>query len=131
MARVRSILRRSARSIFSSTVSGATSDLGRYVRTPPLTPQNACFCILQPESFEEDFVLTNNQATGTLTIKTQETATPTGTVPINQGGSFVQTGVWVITSATGVYNGVAGSGTTVWNGGTLTLSLTGAMTKVG
>ena len=82
-------------------------------------------------SFEEDFVLTNNQGTGTLTIKTQETETPTGNVPVDQGGPFVQTGVWVITSPTGAYNGVTGSGTTVWNGGTLTLSLTGMMTKVG
>jgi hypothetical protein len=111
------------------TVSGAANDLGRYVRIT-LPPQSACFCILQPESFEEDFVLTNFQATGTLTIKTQETSTPTGTVPPNQGGPFVETGVWVITSPTGVYNGVTGSGTTVWNGGTVTLSLTGVMTKV-
>ena len=67
---------------------------------------------------------------GTLTIKTLETETPTGTVPVDQGGPFVQTGVWVITSPTGVYNGVTGSGTTVWNGGTVTLSLTGVMTKL-
>jgi hypothetical protein len=111
------------------TASGATNDLGRYMRVD-LPPQNVCFCILKPESFEEDFVLTNNQATGTLTIKTQETETPTGTVPVNQGGPFVQTGVWVITSATGTYNGVTGGGTTVWNGGTVTLSLTGVMTKL-
>jgi hypothetical protein len=110
-------------------VSGAANDLGRYVRIN-LPPQNACFCVLKAESFEEDFVLTNNQGTGTLTIKTQETETPTGNVPVNQGGPFVQTGVWVITSPTGVYNGVTGSGTTVWMGGTLTLSLTGTMTTV-
>jgi hypothetical protein len=112
------------------TVSGATNDLGRYVRIN-LPPQSACFCILKPESFEEDFVLTNSQGTGTLTIKTLETETPTGTVPVDQGGPFVQTGVWVITSPTGDYNGVTGSGTTVWNGGTVTLSLTGVMTKLG
>jgi hypothetical protein len=111
------------------TVSGATNDLGRYVRIN-LPPQSACFCILKPESFEEDFVLTNGQATGTLTIKTLETVTPTGNAPVNQGGSYVQTGVWVITSPTGDYNGVTGSGTTVWLGGTLTLALTGVMTKV-
>ena len=110
------------------TVSGATNDLGRYVRT--VAGSNVCFCILKPESFEEDFVLTNSQATGTLTIKTLETETPTGTVPVDQGGPFVQTGVWVITSPTGVYNGVRGSGTTVWNGGAVTLFLTGVMTKV-
>jgi hypothetical protein len=112
------------------TVSGAANDLGRYVRIN-LPPQSACFCILKPESFEEDFVLTNQQGTGTLTIKTLETETPTGNVPVNQGGPFVQTGVWVITSPTGDYNGVTGSGTTVWLGGTLTLALTGVMTKIG
>jgi hypothetical protein len=69
------------------TVSGAANDLGRYVRVN-LPPQSACFCILKPESFEEDFVPTNSQGTGTLTIKSQETETPTGTVPVNQGGSL-------------------------------------------
>jgi hypothetical protein len=113
----------------SWTASGATNDLGRYVRPlSGLTP--ACLCTLQPESYEEDFVLTNQQGTGTLTIKALETVTPTGSVPVNQGGSFVQTGVWVITSPTGDYNGVTGSGTTLWLGGTLTLALTGVMTKV-
>ena len=111
------------------TVSGAANDLGRYMRIN-LPPQSACFCILKPESFEEDFVLTNSQGTGTLTIKTLETETPTGNVPVDQGGPFVQTGVWVITSPTGDYSGVTGSGTTVWLGGTLTLALTGVMTKV-
>ena len=113
----------------SWTASGATNDLGRYVR--PLSGlTDPCFCTLQPESIEEDFVLTNDQGTGTLTIKALETATPTGGVPLNQGGPFVQTGVWVITAATGVYNGVTGSGTTVWMGGKLTLALTGVMTQV-
>jgi len=42
----------------------------------------------------------------------------------------VQTGVWVITSATGIYYGITGSGTDEWMGGTLTLSFTGMMTKV-
>ena len=113
----------------SWTASGATNDLGRYVR--PLSGlTDPCFCTLQPESIEEDFVLTNDQGTGTLTIKALETATLTGGVPLNQGGPFVQTGVWVITAATGVYNGVTGSGTTVWMGGTLTLALTGVMTQV-
>jgi hypothetical protein len=112
------------------TASGATNDLGRYVRplsgsTPP------CFCTLQPESFEEDFVLTNTQATGTLTIKIQQTETPTGDVPVNQGGPSVTRGVWVITSATGIYNGVTGSGTDEWMDGTQTLALTGIMTKIG
>ena len=111
------------------TVSGAANDLGRYVRIN-LPPQSACFCILKPESFEEDFVLTNSQGTGTLTIKALETATLTGGVPLNQGGPFVQTGVWVITSATGSYYGVVGSGTAVWMGGTQTLAFTGVMTKV-
>jgi hypothetical protein len=113
----------------SWTASGATNDLGRYVRPlSGLIP--TCLCTLQPESYEEDFVLTNQQGTGTLTIKALETVTPTGNAPVDQGGSFVQTGVWVITSPTGVYNGVTGSGSTVWDGGTLTLSLTGVMTQV-
>jgi hypothetical protein len=113
------------------TASGATNDLGRYERTRSGASDGACLCTLQPESFEEDFVLTNNQGTGTLTIKAQETETPTGTLPPIQGGPSVTTGVWVITSPTGIYNGVTGSGTTVWDGGTLTLSLTGVMTPVG
>jgi hypothetical protein len=113
----------------SWTASGATNDLGRYVRPlSGLTP--TCLCTLQPETYEEDFVLTNQQGTGTLTIKALETVTPTGNVPVNQGGSYVQTGVWVITSPTGDYNGITGSGTTVWLGGTLTLALTGVMTKL-
>jgi hypothetical protein len=37
----------------------------------------------------------------------------------------------VITSATGSYYGVVGSGTAVWMGGTQTLAFTGVMTKVG
>jgi hypothetical protein len=113
----------------SWTASGATNDLGRYVR-PLLGVTGPCLCTLQPESYEEDFVLTNQQGTGTLTIKALETVTPTGNVPFSQGGPVVQTGVWVIASPTGVYNGVTGSGTTLWDGGTLTLSLTGTMTKV-
>jgi hypothetical protein len=113
------------------TASGATNDLGRYLRIPPSTTQNACFCLTTPESFEEDFVLTNSPGTGTLTIRAQETETPTTGVPMNQGGPWVQSGVWVITSATGIYNGVTGSGTDEWMAGTLTLALTGMMTKVG
>jgi hypothetical protein len=50
---------------------------------------------------------------------------------VNQGGPFVQTGVWVITSATGIYNGVTGSGTDEWIGATQTLAFSGLMTKVG
>ena len=68
----------------SWTASGATYDLGRYVR--PLSGlTDPCFCTLQPESYEEDFVLTNQQGTGTLTIKALETVTPTGNVPFDQG----------------------------------------------
>jgi hypothetical protein len=68
----------------SWTASGATNDLGRYVR--PLSGlTSTCLCTLQPESYEEDFVLTNQQGTGTLTIKALETVTPTGNVPFDQG----------------------------------------------
>jgi hypothetical protein len=105
------------------TASGATNDLGRYERTPTAsTPP--CFCTTQPEAFEEAFVLTNDQKTGTLTIKAQQTATTTPGEPPRT------TGVWVITSGTGIYNRVTRSGTDEFISATLTLSLTGVMTKV-
>jgi hypothetical protein len=99
------------------TASGAANDLGRYMRTP--SGSNPCFCTTQPEGFEEDFeedfVLTNNQGTGTLTIKAQETVTPQPEYTPSPGvypEPSTTTGVWVITSATGTYYGSREAGLT-------------------
>jgi hypothetical protein len=105
----------------SWTASGAISDSGRYERIP--TGSRApCYCTVQPEHFKEEFVLTSgSEPTATLTVEAEQAAT-------TEPGTFPKTtGVWRITSGTGIYGRVSGHGTDEFLASTLTLSLLGVI----
>ena len=73
--------------------------------------------------FQEQFVLTGSQ--GSFTVNTQEQLTQRDVIPPPS------TGVWQIQSGTDAYERVSGHGTSEFFTATLTLSLTGAISKAG
>lgn len=98
-------------------VSGAITDAGPFVRTyVASSPPDRPFFALGP--FREVFVFSG--ANGTLTVKEEARLTSTGV-----------TGVWQIESGTGSYEDASGHGTVAFDGPTLTLVLTGVISKAG
>ncbi len=103
--------------IGSWEVSGAIIDLGSYVRTyVASSPPDRPFGALGP--FREVFVFSGSN--GTLTVMEEARLTSTGV-----------TGVWEIASGTGDHEGASGHGTVAFDGPTLTLSVTGVISKAG
>ncbi len=98
-------------------VSGAITDSGSFVRTyVASSPPDRPFLALGP--FREVFVFSGSN--GTLTVTEEARLTSTGV-----------TGVWQIASGTGAYEDASGHGTVAFDGPTLTLSLTGVISKAG
>lgn len=96
-------------------VSGAITDAGPFVRTEAATsPPDRPFLALGP--FREVFVFSG--AEGTLTVREEARLTETGV-----------TGVWQIASGTGVYDRASGHGTVSFDGPSLTLFLSGVISK--
>ena len=98
-------------------MAGAITDSGSYVRTDVATsPPDRPFGALGP--FREVFVFSGSQ--GTITVREEARLTTAGV-----------TGVWEIASGTGAYDDASGHGTVAFDGPTLTLSLTGVISKAG
>jgi hypothetical protein len=96
--------------------TGGIDDAGLMVRTEGRTsPPDRPFGV--PGPFKEVFVFTGAQ--GTLTIKAESRDTGTEV-----------TGVWQIVWGTGAYESTSGHGTVAFDGPTLTLILTGVVSKV-
>jgi hypothetical protein len=106
--------------------AGAVSDSGTYVRTGGRTTGSVpdCFCwFTHPGAFEEEFLLVGSR--GTLTVKAEQLATPTGDM------APARHGVWLVVSGTGAYERASGHGTDEFLPERLSLLLTGVISKVG
>lgn len=100
--------------------SGAINDSGTYVRTGHHETGSIpdCFCNFEHNGvFTEEFLLTGSQ--GTLTLKAEQQVLPT------RGFE----GPWQVESGTGAYAGASGHGTDQFFVPTLTLSMTGVISK--
>jgi hypothetical protein len=96
---------------------GAIDDSGSYIRTYAATsPPNRPFFALGP--FREVFVFSGSL--GTFTIREEARLTAAGV-----------TGVWEIASGTGAYDNASGHGAVAFDGPSLTLLLTGVISKAG
>jgi hypothetical protein len=105
------------------SASGAISDSGTYVRTDfdGTGSLPDCFCPpVHTGAFREVFLLAGSK--GTLTIREEALQKP-------GGGFSVVTGGWEVASGTGAYDSASGHGTDEFNGPTLTLLLTGVISK--
>lgn len=96
--------------------TGGIDDAGSMVRTEGSTsPPDRAFGV--PGPFKEVFVFTGTA--GTLTVKAEELDTGTAV-----------TGVWQIVAGTGAYESASGHGAVAFDGPSLTLLLTGVVSKV-